>query len=99
MSRCCSCVSALCFDDVPHVSGVMYRCRLWFLGVACGCSVSVSVVCCCSASVSDLREAEVEDISVEFAQRSGEAIPAQVLAAELAEEQTACSDRLQAAMM
>lgn len=49
--------------------------------------------------MSDLREAEVEDISVEFAQRSGEAVPAQVLAAELAEEQTACSDRLQAAMM
>lgn len=45
--------------------------------------------------MSDLREAEVEDISVEFAQRSGEAVPAQVLAAELAEEQTACSDRLQ----
>lgn len=49
--------------------------------------------------MSDLREAEVEDISVEFAQRSGEAVTAQVLTAELAEEQTACSDSLQAAMM
>lgn len=77
----------------------MYKCRLWFLCVACGCGVSVGVACCCRASVSDLREAEVEDISVEFAQRSGEAVPAQVLAAELTEEQTACSDRLQAAMM
>lgn len=94
-----SCVSVSCFDDVPHVSGVMYGCRLWFLGVACGCSVSVGVACCCSVSVSDLREAEVEDISVKFAQCSGEAVPAQVLAAELAEEQTACSDRLLAAMM
>lgn len=41
-----------------------------------------------SISVSDLREAEVEDVGVEFAQSSGEAISAQILSTELTAEQT-----------
>lgn len=39
---------------------------------------------------SDLGEAQVQDVSVEFAQCSGETVAAQILTAELAEGKTAC---------
>ena len=37
--------------------------------------------------MSDLREAEVEDVGVQFAQSSGEAISAQILSTEFTEDQ------------
>lgn len=40
----------------------------------------------CTNTETDLREAEVEDVGVQFAQRPGEAVPAEVLSAELTEE-------------
>lgn len=41
------------------------------------------------AGVSDLGEAQVQDVGVEFAQCSGEPVAAQVLTAELTEGETA----------
>lgn len=41
---------------------------------------------------SHLREAQVQDVGVQFVQSSGEAVPVQVLPTELAVEQTGGSD-------
>lgn len=41
---------------------------------------------------SDLREAQVQDVGVQFVQSSGEAVPVQVLPTELAVEQKGGSD-------
>lgn len=41
---------------------------------------------------SDLREAQVQDVGVQFVQSSGEAVPVQVVPTELAVEQKGGSD-------
>lgn len=41
---------------------------------------------------SDLREAQVQDVGVQFVQSSGEAVPVQVVPTELAVEQRGGSD-------
>lgn len=54
----------------------------------------VSVWTCSGvAGLSHLRETEVQDVGVQFVQRSGETVPAQVLSTELTVEETGWSDR------
>lgn len=55
--------------------------------------VRLCVSPCVCVQVSHLRETEVQHVGVQFVQRSGETVPAQVLSTELTVEQTGWSDR------